>query len=83
MNKSRSAFALTLVVLGALASGCSQTKPSEPSLMSKSNDPTAWSEDDVKRGMTENPRANVKNSDLTGGWSSRARGIESSLGVGN
>ncbi len=64
--------------------GCSQTGSKETSSKSKPGDPTAWADREVSSESSSGSSSKLpQTSRLTGGWSSDAREIEKSLGVGN
>jgi hypothetical protein len=73
---------LVVVTLGLASTGCSQTGAKETTSKSKPADPSVWSERDLTNNATDGPSAPARSSGITGGWSSDAREIEKSLGVG-
>ena len=76
------------LIVGALGmglTGCQQAGHTSAVSQGKPGDPTAWTDKDVSGGDAESGTTKSglpKSSRLSGSWSSEARDIENSLGVG-
>lgn len=68
------------LVSGGLA-GC-QSDHGSVARRSKPEDPTAWTGSEISKDEPASSQGLPKTSRLQGGWSSEARDIENSLGVG-
>jgi hypothetical protein len=64
---------------GCQSSGETVAKKSKPA---KPEDPTAWTGSEITKDDSTSSKGLPRTSGLQGGWSSEARDIENSLGVG-
>ena len=72
----RGGFLIALGLAGCKSDGGSTAKPSKP------EDPTAWTGKELTKDESGASHGLSKGSRMQGGWSSEARDIENSLGVG-
>ncbi|WP_435007231.1 hypothetical protein P12x_004572 [Tundrisphaera lichenicola] len=70
--------------IGLLCAGLSGCKMNQDSVVSKvpPEDPTAWTGSEISKEGSATSTGLTKSSGFSGGWSSEARDIEKSLGVG-